>query len=491
MEENSLINYHILELKMLENFSERTKNICLDNSLETIYKLIEYYNEHGGFQNLRNCGTKSNGELVSMIEKYIGRFKVEPEMLTSEGHHRSFEEYKIFCFEQFGLGSEEAEKFRHSFIEERFPFFQFILLILKRLLNPREFFLFEHNFSYFNNKKKLTLQAAGNLYGITRERIRQVSHDIPFKTREILSAFSLELHFITNYLQYDLKFRKDMILVDQQTADTINKMEGMDCTTRFFAFGLSILFQNDYYFFQEDIHDYRNYYLVNRDHATLFDFSEFYHQLSLENQTRRKTDQLIDFGTFLQPFYRRQGARRNKHIEDLCKFIAQQEFNFEVTPTDQFVLPRNTIIRLSERIFDIIKEKGRPMHLKEIFAQLKSRGFRVPPSIESLRSSVLISDEIVALGKTSTYALKEWSQLKTGTIKKIAKDYLEQQDKPVHLSELSKYVNQYRKTLDKNIYANLKLDHTGTFIFFKGGFIGLRSKNYLSLGSTPGQLELL
>ncbi len=478
MKENSLINYHILELKVLENFSERTKNICLDNQLETLFKLISYYFEYGTFIDLRNCGVKSNTELITMVKKYVDKHKVIPEMLEHEGHHRTFEEYKVYCYEQFGLKSEDAEKFRHSFVEGRFPLFEFILMILQKLLSAREFFLLEYNFGYFKSRKKLTLQAAGDIYGITRERIRQITHEIPYKIREILSAFSVELNFIKEYLQYDLKYVNDAILIDQETTDQINSLDEVNCTPRFIAIGFSMLFQDEYYFFQEERHNYKNYYLVKRDLAAIFDFSEYYHMLSVEDSVRKKTPKPVEFSKFLHRCYRKPEYESNHRIEKLCQFIANLEFGCELTPAGELVFRRNTIIRISERIVDILRAHGKPMQLKDIFAKLKEQSPKVPPSIESLRSSVLISDEIAALGKTSTYSLREWKNVKTGTIKEIAKEHLEKFERPLHISELAKYIKQYRKTLEKNIYANIKLDKTGTFVFFKGGYIGLASKKY-------------
>jgi DNA-directed RNA polymerase delta subunit len=76
---------------------------------------------------------------------------------------------------------------------------------------------------------------------------------------------------------------------------------------------------------------------------------------------------------------------------------------------------------------------------------------------------------VVAIGKTSTYALASWSQVKTGTIKQLAKEFLENHEHPVHLSDLSKHVNKFRKTHEKNVYSNLKLDRTGTFVFLQRG----------------------
>jgi hypothetical protein len=71
---------------------------------------------------LRNCGKKTNDELVAMAEKYIKTFGLSPEKFIAGDHHRTFEEYKLFCFEHFNLSSHDAEAFRHAFLEERFRF---------------------------------------------------------------------------------------------------------------------------------------------------------------------------------------------------------------------------------------------------------------------------------------------------------------------------------------------------------------------------------
>lgn len=485
------VNYHLIELKIAEGLSERAKNICLDNGFDSLFKVLDYYIEHGSFAELRNCGKKTNEELVEMAQKYLEKYNLTAEKLKSSDHHRTFEEYKLFCYEQFNLSSHEAEAFRQAFLEERFPLFQFILLILKKLLSEREYFIFEHNFGYFENKQKLTLQAIGNIYDITRERIRQISHDIPFKIRDILAPFAEELSFIENQLRYNLKKYKDYILIDNETKDSINKAEELNCTARFYAFGFSMLYHNDYYFFQEPLDQYKKYYLINRKLAEQFDFAEFYHSLSEKANARITKDYLIDFRHFVRSFYRPGKFSYFERIVDMCKQIAAGEFGYRCNLKDELLIPRNTRIKLSEHIVQILKETGRPMHLKEISQELISRKLRVPPSIESLRSSILTLDDVKAIGKTSTYALATWDKVKTGTIKELAKEYLEDKEYPVRIAELSKYINKFRKTQEKNVYSNLKLDKTGTFVFFKGGYVGLGSKKYTSLGSTNGQLTLL
>jgi hypothetical protein len=90
-------------------------------------------------------------------------------------------------------------------------------------------------------------------------------------------------------------------------------------------------------------------------------------------------------------------------------------------------------------------------------------------------------EEVAAIGKTSTYALKEWDTVKTGTIKELVKEFLEASQEPKHISEIAVYVNKFRKTTDKNILSNLKLDKTNTYVFFKLGYIGLKYKQYKNI----------
>jgi len=162
-----------------------------------------------------------------------------------------------------------------------------------------------------------------------------------------------------------------------------------------------------------------------------------------------------------------------------------EEFNLGFDKVN-VIFHRNTLVKLSEHILSILEDSGRPMKLTEICRELKNRTSRIPPNIESLRSSILSIDEVVAIGKTSTYALKKWQTVKTGTIKQLVKEYLENSSEPKHIMDLTVYVNQFRSTSDKNILSNLKLDKTNTFVFFRKSYIGLKYKQYYSI---PGSGE--
>lgn len=60
----------IYEIYRKENLSVRAYNTCKYGDIDTIEDLIEYYLENKSFMKLRNCGQKSNEELIRLYTKY-------------------------------------------------------------------------------------------------------------------------------------------------------------------------------------------------------------------------------------------------------------------------------------------------------------------------------------------------------------------------------------------------------------------------------------
>lgn len=55
----------------LKEISFRSYKICLDNELNSLNLILNYYNQNNSFIELKNCGKESNEELVSLCIKYI------------------------------------------------------------------------------------------------------------------------------------------------------------------------------------------------------------------------------------------------------------------------------------------------------------------------------------------------------------------------------------------------------------------------------------
>jgi hypothetical protein len=337
----------------------------------------------------------------------------------------------------------------------------------------------------------MTLQSIGDIYNITRERIRQISQMIPYKLEETISRFTKEQDYLKNYFQYKVNLKSDFILIDAAFAEKINAKESLSFTPKFYNLVFSIIYSKNFSTFQDRESSFTNYYLIRNELFKTFDFEGFYNDLFERSGKRIESTYLIDFNHFLHPFIKSNEPDLMERIKPISVHIAREELGIPINEKDKLVFERNTLVKLSEYIIKILEENGKPMQLQDIHEELSALTTKAPHNIESLRSSILSIDEIVAIGKTSTYSLKKWKSIKTGTIKELVREYLEQYNDPRHISDVTDFVVQFRNTSDKNILSNLKLDKTRTFIFFKKGYIGLRNKKYKRLSGKYGQLKLL
>jgi hypothetical protein len=488
---SQLSNYHIEEIQEFAGLSERTKNVCIKGSLETLYKILNYYLKNGNFKKIRNCGEKTNQELIELSHKYIEKYAISLDQLEMNDEDVMFERFKFFCFENFNIPSTTTENFRGEFFERRFPFFKYVKIVLEQVLNEREYFIFQHNFGFVEQQSKMTLQSIGDIYDITRERIRQISQMIPYKLEETISKFTREQEHLKNYFQYKLNLKNDFILIDNTFAEKINARESLSFTPKFYGLVFTIIYSKNFSMFQDKERSYKDYYLIRSELFRIFDFAGYYDDLYERINKRIEATYLIEFDHFLHPFLKTTDPDLSDRIKPIARLIAVEELDIHMNQKNQLVFERNTLVKLSEYIVDILEEKGKPMRLHDIHVELTSRTSKAPHNIESLRSSILSIEDIVAIGKTSTYSLKKWETIKTGTIKELVKEYLNQYNDPRHISDVTDYVVQFRNTSDKNILSNLKLDKTRTFVFFKKGYIGLRTKKYKRLSGKYGQLKLL
>src|SRR5690554_2440850 len=58
------------EIYKKEEISVRSYNVCKYNELHSVSDLKSYYHKNKSFERLRNCGRKSNEELIEICNKY-------------------------------------------------------------------------------------------------------------------------------------------------------------------------------------------------------------------------------------------------------------------------------------------------------------------------------------------------------------------------------------------------------------------------------------
>lgn len=61
----------IEELSEIESLSNRAFNICKYNNLYNLFQILDHYDSHGHFHDIRNCGLQTSNELVQISQKYI------------------------------------------------------------------------------------------------------------------------------------------------------------------------------------------------------------------------------------------------------------------------------------------------------------------------------------------------------------------------------------------------------------------------------------
>ena len=125
-----------------------------------------------------------------------------------------------------------------------------------------------------------------------------------------------------------------------------------------------------------------------------------------------------------------------------------------------------------------MNEKKEPLTVYEIFNIINANYPNVTSSAEAIRSSCHRDANLIHFGRSSTYGFIVWENeynIKGGTIRDIAEEFLLKHNTPKHIDEITEYVNRYRDTNAKNIYSNLKMETTNRFVF-SGALIGLKKK---------------
>lgn len=67
------------EIYIKEKISVRSYHVCKNNNLNTVKDLKEYYYKHKSFYNLRNCGRRSNEELIEICNRDPREYSENPE----------------------------------------------------------------------------------------------------------------------------------------------------------------------------------------------------------------------------------------------------------------------------------------------------------------------------------------------------------------------------------------------------------------------------
>ena len=171
-------------------------------------------------------------------------------------------------------------------------------------------------------------------------------------------------------------------------------------------------------------------------------------------------------------------------IETACRSILYLHYPVEVD-FGQIIFKPNARKNNPLVVEDILRAAGHPLTLEEIYEEFLYQYPERYTELNSFRGNIANNENIIPIGRTSTYALAEWEtdENRGGSIRSFVAEYLNRQKPTLALiSDIVEYVCKFRPTTDeKNIVSNIALDRSGQFAFYyRNGerYIGLAAGEY-------------
>lgn len=488
----------LTELGGLFQLSVRAINACNGAGLTDVAKLREFHTAHGTFKNLRNCGSKTQFELLDLVTR-ISHANTSPEPTQTQ---------EDACTEaQMSEPMNDWIK-RHGIDH----------ISLARSLDTKDsstLFRFLSDYLYLSTGRSRddvyrallqgsghvgNLQELGDRLGLSRERVRQIIQGMP-------KALAKSLEFLgdlpTARQQYPSLFPDEAFLViDNDLVRMINDGEGTNWSHLFIGYVAQALNAGRF---------------VRCDWADLFERTGHSGELSGSSSLLLEADLAPVVTATLQGLVARFPRKRSQVMRhDLFRgqhSMEQQMRHRLVSVFEALILrvypgvtceagwvslPSNQKRKQIDLLEDVLAALNEPSHGTAIVEEWHRRFPEHRISAEAIRSIVVRAPQrFFSIGRTSTYGLRRWEKerndLKGGTIRDIAFGLLDESDRPLHFDELTTVIQHYRSTTTApSVRSNLQLDQSHRFVFLVGGYVGIANKVYAgrtdSLISIPGKL---
>ena len=158
--------------------------------------------------------------------------------------------------------------------------------------------------------------------------------------------------------------------------------------------------------------------------------------------------------------------------------IISKAYGLYVDEGGNIILPPNGVDVVYE-LSEILREKDRPMSLRELYAALVQRCPEVGhKSFEHIRAKVLQSEALKPIGKSSMYTLAEWNHVYRGSIRDLVADILKKSRTPMHIDEIMEKVLQAYPYTNKNSVTSSLGSDKERFVLCGNGYYGLKKRKY-------------
>lgn len=311
--------------------------------------------------------------------------------------------------------------------------------VLGTIEREREREIIARRFGLFDRKE--TLEQIGELLGITRERVRQLEKAVVARLKA--QASEDELPHIGTVQAVFIETLGDMGNIARVT-DLADKFTGDN--TKIYQSRIAFLAQLCPKLIVVDEND--NYYQsVGR---------KSYHN---ENEYKQYVDKILKAIKAIGEPASIEAIAKEANIEDHRHAAALASTSKKIATLNgrwglvrwPMVNPKN----IRDKIYVILKEKGRHMHFNEIAGAIKESDFKRKNVTTQAIHNELIKDKRFVLIGRGIYALKEWGY-KKGTVADIITEVLQKSGEPLHRDDIVREVLKSRYVKETTILLNLQ-----------------------------------
>lgn len=442
------------------------------------------------FQDIKNIGSKTVSELND-FKKDISSFIETLRFIQDD--HLSREYAKLIVKTTFSnLPINFNQQFENVFDSTgKIKLFKLINFLIENghILKKKEKQLFY--FLYTETCTK-SLEQIGKELDLGKERIRQLR--ITFEN-EVQDYFRFILSFNSQDLvAYNISTDTNFKIIDKNLIQKINASEDVNFNILFYSIVFGLFLENSHSVLGDDENisgkgnysntiRYKNCYLIEKALFNSFNFETFVNDINANLSNRIIETYALHFEGYLLQFIATEGKQYLPIIKETCESIIYNEFDLVVNNEGYIIFERNVRKTLPEYTFEILEELGEMTKVEDIVKAINEKYPELDTNEQSIRATLQREKDLyIYIGRTSTYGLKKWEHenkaIKGGTIRDIAEEYLEKYDKPQHIYDIVNYVKQYRNTSGTSIFRNIQAEDKNRFVFFEGGYIGLKSKKY-------------
>ncbi|MFA5070108.1 MAG: sigma factor-like helix-turn-helix DNA-binding protein [Patescibacteria group bacterium] len=302
-----------------------------------------------------------------------------------------------------------------------------------------------------NGKREETLEEIGGIYGVTRERIRQVENLTLQKIKQA-KEFNGLIQTVEGIISSFLHQHGGIMEEEYLFWKILSFCGDSEINRKSLSFILTRLLSDKFKKIKSDtikpswLLKSQNLDLLNKTHEAL--------QKIFENENKPLGQDEILAKFKLTEIYKAESQwLKDEVVISYLKTFAKVSSN----PFDEYGLiswGSITPKRINDKIYLILKKNGQPMHFTKIAEMVNKASFddkkAYPPTVHN---ELILNDRYVLVGR-GIYALKEWGY-KPGVVIDVLTEILKSESRPLTRDEVIKKVMEKRMVKKNTILLAL------------------------------------